>query len=116
MIDYGKVQIIQPYMNTCGGLTEAKRIVDMAQGRGALVVPGNWSTQILGAATVQLALYSAITPYIEFAPAEIFDSPLRQELQELGHPVVDGAIQMPSRPGIGIEVPQGLIDEYRLGD
>ncbi|MBV7335086.1 mandelate racemase/muconate lactonizing enzyme family protein [Chloroflexi bacterium TSY] len=114
MIDYGKVHVVQPYMNTCGGITEAKRIVEIAQSRGALVIPGNWSTQILGAATVHLALYSTITPYIEFAPAEVFDSPLRQKIQDLGHPVVNGAIQTPSRPGIGIELHQDLIDQYRL--
>lgn len=56
MIDYGGVGVVQPYMNTCGGITEAKRIVEMAQSRGALVIPGNWSTQINGAAAVHLSL------------------------------------------------------------
>ena len=62
MIDHGKVAIVQPYMNTVGGITEAKCIVERAKDRGALVIPGNWSTQILGAATVHLAAYSPITP------------------------------------------------------
>ena len=114
MIDYGRVGVVQPYMNTCGGITEAKRIVEIARSRGALVIPGNWSTQILGAATVHLALYSSITPYIEFAAAEVFDSPLRQQLQDLGDPVENGAIQVPTRPGIGIDVPQELIDDFKL--
>ena len=114
MIDEGKVGVVQPYMNTCGGLTEAKRIVEQARDRGAQVIPGNWSTQILGAATVQLAAYSPITPYIEFAPAEVFESPLRLKIQELGHPVVNGAIQLPVKPGIGIELPQDLLDHYRI--
>jgi L-alanine-DL-glutamate epimerase-like enolase superfamily enzyme len=114
MIDHGKVSIVQPYMNTCGGLTEAKRIVEQAKDRGAMVIPGNWSTQILGAATVHLAAYSPITPYIEFAPAEIFDSSLRQKIQNLSHPVSNGVIQLPEKPGIGIEIPQELIDEYKL--
>ena len=114
MIKYGKVSVVQPYMNTIGGITEAKRIVEQAKDWGALVIPGNWSTQILGAATVHLAAYSSITPFIEFAPAEVFDSPLRKELQELGHPVVDGAIQLPTKPGIGIEIPDELIKSYTL--
>lgn len=114
MIDYGKVSVVQPYMNTAGGITEVKRIVEQAKDRGALVIPGNWSTQILGAATVHMAVYSPITPLIEFAPAEVFDSPLRGELQELGHPVIDGAIQVPTKPGIGIEIPDKLIHRYEL--
>ena len=114
MIEFGQVSVVQPYMNTVGGITEAKRIVENAKDRGVMVIPGNWSTQILGAATVQLAAYSPITPLIEFAPAEIFDSPLRLDLQNLGHPVVGGAIQLPTSPGIGIEIPDELIQQYEL--
>ena len=107
------MKVAQPYMSTCGGLTEAKRIVDLATARGALVCPGNWSTQILGAASVHLAAYSPITPFIEFAPAEVFESPLRQGLQDLGHAVVNGAIRVPDSPGIGYSVPTELIKRFQ---
>ena len=115
MMDRGRVSVMQPYMTTCGGLTEAKRIVDLAVPRGALVCPGNWSTQILGAASVHLAAYSPITPFIEFAPAEVFDSPLRRELQEAGFPVKDGVIEFPEAPGIGYRFPDDLAVKYQIG-
>ncbi len=114
MMDRGKVSVVQPYMTTCGGLTEAKRIVDLALPRGAVVCPGNWSTQILGAASVHLAAYSKITPLIEFAPAEVFDSPLRMELQTAGLQVIDGMIEFPTVPGIGYNLPEELITKYRI--
>ncbi len=114
MMDRGKVAVVQPYMTTCGGLTEAKRIVDLALARGAVVCPGNWSTQILGAASVHLAAYSPITPYIEFAPAEVFDSPLRKELQLAGLKVNRGLIDFPSEPGIGYRVPEELFLKYQI--
>ena len=114
MMDRGKVSVVQPYMTTCGGLTEAKRIVELALPRGALVCPGNWSTQILGAASVHLAAYSPITPLIEFAPAEVFESPLRQALQDAGLPVRNGTIAFPNSAGIGYDLPQTIIDRYRL--
>jgi L-alanine-DL-glutamate epimerase-like enolase superfamily enzyme len=114
MMDRGKVAVVQPYMTTCGGLTEAKRIVDLAMARGAVVCPGNWSTQILGAATVHLAAYSPITPFIEFAPAEVFDSPLRKELQLAGLKVNRGLIDFPSEPGIGYRVPEELFLKYQI--
>ena len=112
MMERGGVQVVQPYMTTCGGLTEAKRIVEMARERGVLVCPGNWSTQILGAATVHLAAYSPVTPFIEFAPAEVYDSPLRLALQEQGFPVVGGAIALPDTPGIGYVLPEELRIRY----
>jgi L-alanine-DL-glutamate epimerase-like enolase superfamily enzyme len=109
MMERGGVRVIQPYVTTCGGLTEAKRIVELARAIGALVCPGNWSSQILGAATVHLAAYSPITPYVEFAPAELFASPLRRLLQESGFPVRAGSIAVPQAPGIGY-----VIDEKRI--
>jgi L-alanine-DL-glutamate epimerase-like enolase superfamily enzyme len=114
LMDRGGVRVVQPYMTTCGGLTEAKRIVEHARARGALVCPGNWSTQILGAATVQLAAYSPITPFIEFAPAEVYGSPLRRELQAAGFPVRAGTIAIPGRPGIGYELPPDVIEKFRI--
>jgi L-alanine-DL-glutamate epimerase-like enolase superfamily enzyme len=102
-------------MTTCGGLTEAKRIVELAQVRGAMVCPGNWSTQVLGAATVHLAAYSPVTPVIEFSPSEIYWSPLRKAIQDVGLPVVDGAIALPTAPGIGIDLPDDLIAHFRIG-
>ena len=114
MMDRGQVTVVQPYMTTCGGLTEAKRIVELALPRGAMVCPGNWSTQILGAASVHLAAYSPITPFIEFAPAEVFASPLRQELQNHGFPVRNGVISLPDRPGIGYHLPDELISRFQI--
>lgn len=114
MMDRGKISVVQPYMSTCGGLTEAKRIVELARARGAVVCPGNWSTQILGAATVHLAAYSPITPFIEFAPAEVYDSPLRFELQQAGFPVRDGVISLPQRPGIGYDLPAEVVRRFRM--
>ncbi|MDP6359124.1 MAG: mandelate racemase/muconate lactonizing enzyme family protein [Planctomycetota bacterium] len=114
MMDRGGVTVCQPYMTTCGGLTEAKRIVDLAVPRGALVCPGNWSTQILGAATVHLAAYSPVTPFVEFAPAEIFESPLRLALQEAGHPVVNGEIALPTSPGIGYKLPDSIVKDFSM--
>ncbi len=114
MMERGKVAVVQPYMTTCGGLTEAKRIVDLALARGVMVCPGNWSTQILGSASVHLAAYSPITPLIEFAPAEVFDSPLRSELQRAGLKVNHGVIDFPTVPGIGYNLPDDLVTRFRI--
>jgi L-alanine-DL-glutamate epimerase-like enolase superfamily enzyme len=115
LMDRGSVQVIQPYMTTVGGLTEARRVLELALARGVLVCPGNWSTQILGTATLHLAAISPMTPTIEYAPAQIYDSPLRRALQALAPPVVDGAIAWPAAPGIGIDLPADLVAHFRVG-
>jgi L-alanine-DL-glutamate epimerase-like enolase superfamily enzyme len=114
LVERAGCTVVQPYVTTCGGFTEATRIVEYCRERGVIVCPGNWSTQLLGAASVQLAAYSGITPFIEFAPAEAYSSPLRRAIQDVSHPVVAGAIALPTRPGLGIELPAELIGRYRV--
>ena len=114
LMDQGGIGVAQPYMTTCGGLTEARRIVELAQPRGVLVCPGNWSTHVLGTATLHLAAWSPITPIFETAPAEVYASPLRQALAALAPPVVDGAVAWPEGPGIGIELPADLVAHFRI--
>jgi L-alanine-DL-glutamate epimerase-like enolase superfamily enzyme len=115
LMDRGGVQVVQPYMTTCGGLSEAKRIVDLAMARGVLVCPGNWSTQVLGAATVQLVANSPISPIFEYAPAQIYWSPLRRAIQDVSFPVRNGVIALPTVPGNGIELPPDVIAHFRMG-
>ena len=114
LMDRGKISVAQPWVTTCGGLTEARRIVELAQPRGVVVCPGNWSTQVLGAASVHLAAYSPVTPVIESPPAQIFWSPLRRAIQAVGLPMHNGAIAFPDTPGMGIDLPADLIAHFRL--
>lgn len=114
MMDHGGVTVCQPYATNCGGLTECKKIVEDAKLRGSLVLPGNWSTQILGMANSHLAAYSQVTPFIEYSPAQIYASPLRAETQNLANHVVNGKISLPRTPGIGIEVPNDLITSFKF--
>ena len=61
-----------------------------------------------------LATFSPITPYVEYAPAQIYKSPLRSEIQRLSTPVVNGKIDIPNKPGIGIEIPKDLMNSFNL--
>jgi len=97
------------------GITTIYVMVEHAEPRGVLVIPGNWSTQILGAASVHFALWSPISPLIECAPADIYPSPLRREIQRLGIPVANGSIAPPTTPGMGIDLPDDLIEHFRVG-
>ena len=114
LMDRGGVHVVQPYMSTVGGLTEACRVLDLAAPRGTLIVPGNWSTQVLGAATIQFALASPLTPLIEYAPAAIYPSPLRKAIEDLAPPVANGMIRAPQAPGNGVDLPEDLVRHFRV--
>jgi len=114
-MDRGRLGVVQPYMVTVGGLTEARRVLELALPRGVSVIPGNWSTQLQGAAAVQFAVMSPVSPLVEYAPAALYDTPLRRGVEELALPVRNGLIAPPDRAGNGLDLPEDLIRHFRIG-
>ncbi|MBM3805008.1 MAG: hypothetical protein FJW26_22235 [Acidimicrobiia bacterium] len=104
LMDRGNVAVVQPDIGRVGGLTEAKRVCDMAGERGLKVVPHLWKTGISIAAAVHLAAATPHLAYLEFLPKELCESALRKELVRDEIRLVDGRIPLPSRPGLGIEL------------
>ena len=111
-IDKGKVDVIQPDVGRVGGLTEAKRVTQYAEDKGVLVVPHCWKSAIGIAASVHLSAVSPTCTFIEFLPKELAESQLRKELVLEEHEVVNGAIALPTKPGLGIEINQNKLEEY----
>lgn len=52
----GAIDIIQPDTCAAGGLSECKKIADMAAAFGRCCVPHNWGTGVVLAAALQLAV------------------------------------------------------------
>ncbi len=95
------VDIIQPDICHCGGLWETKKIAAMAEAAGVGVAPHNPLGPIAGVAALHFAvstsnhviqeeMVGAVPWYFE-----VVDGPIK---------MVDGFWQVPSRPGLGIEV------------
>src|SRR5581483_922451 len=109
LMDRGKVDVAQPDVGRVGGLTEARRVCEMAADRGRLIVPHCWKTGIGIAASAHLSAATAHCPFIEFLPAPLSESPLRRELvcEELR--MSQGRVALPEKPGLGIELnPEAL--------
>jgi L-alanine-DL-glutamate epimerase-like enolase superfamily enzyme len=104
LMDVGKVDVAQPDVGRVGGLTEARRVCQMAAERGRRIVPHCWKTGIGIAATAHLAAVTPHCPFIEFLPAELCDSDLRRELVTDELRLVDGRLPLPERPGLGFEL------------
>jgi L-rhamnonate dehydratase len=113
LMDRAKVDVVQPDVGRVGGLTEARRICDMAADRGRLVVPHCWKTGIGIAASAHLCFANAHCPYIEFLPAALSESALRRELVVDDLQLVDGQIALPLKPGLGIELNQDALERFR---
>ena len=116
LLDRGKVDVVQPDVGRVGGLTEARRVCDMAQDRGRLVVPHCWKTGISLAACIHLAAATPHCPYVEFLPASLSESPLRRELVLEEPHMTDGQIGLPEKPGLGIELNPAALERYAAAD
>lgn len=113
LMDRGNVDVAQPDVGRVGGITEAMRVVEMATDRRKLIVPHCWKTGIGVAATAHVAAASANCPFIEFLPAPVAFSRLRRELVKDELTIEDGRIQLPQRPGLGIELNELALEEFR---
>ena len=114
LMDVGKVDVAQPDVGRVGGLTEARRVCQMASERNRRIVPHCWKTGIGIAASAHLAAVTPNCPYIEFLPANLCDSLLRQELVADEIEIVNGQIPLPQNPGLGIEVNREALRRFEV--
>jgi len=112
LMDRGRVDVAQPDVGRVGGLTEAMRVVKMAQDRGKIIVPHCWKTGIGVAATAHLASAGANVRFIEFLPGDVAYSKLRRELVKDELVIRDGRIELPRRPGLGIELNEDAVQRF----
>ena len=114
--------IVQPDIMHCGGITEMQRICAMANACGIQVNPHVWGSPVMIAATLHLAAtlppcppaHNA-QPYMQ-EPVMEFDrtpSAIRQELCAVPFDQEDSFVRVPTGPGLGIEVDEGVVERLR---
>lgn len=112
-IERGRVDVLQPDVSRAGGLTELRRIAELAEDAGVLLVPHAWKTGITAAASRHLQAATPNVPLVEHLSPELFDSPLRRELVTPEPELVDGTFPLPAAPGLGIELDRAAVERYR---
>ena len=105
----GYVDIIQPDMSRCGGLTEAKKIATLAIDNNILCIPHAFKTGILVAASMHLIAAIPNAPVLEYSVTE---SPIRKGILTTPFEMKDGYVSIPQKPGLGIEINGEVLDRY----
>ena len=114
LADRGKLDVLQPDVGRVGGFTEARKVVQIAEQRGRLIVPHCWKSGIGIAASAHLCAMTKTCPYIEFLPAELCESGLRRDLVADELRMIDGRIALPAKPGLGVELNMDAVDRYAV--
>lgn len=112
LMDEAKVDIIQPDLARCGGLTEGMKIARMAADRQVKVVPHAFKTGVLVAASVHFALSIPNGFLVEYT---VTDSPLTRDLVSDPVEYKDGYLCFPDRPGLGIALDEKTVRAFRVG-
>jgi len=115
LMDRGRIDVAQPDIGRVGGFTEALRVAQMAQDRGKLIVPHCWKTGIGAAATAHFAVTTSNCRFIEFLPPSVAESALRRDLVQEELQIADGKLDLPRRPGLGIELNAAAVCRFAKG-
>ncbi len=113
LIRAGALDIVQPDTSRCGGITEAKRVADLARTAGLRVAPHTWSDAVAVTANAHVV---ASLPHGITVEVDQTGNPFIEEL--LVEPLVvrDGQLSLSKAPGLGIELNPVTLQRYRLND
>lgn len=109
LINETHVDVIQPDISRCGSLTEAKKIASMAADNNITMVPHAFKTGILVAASIHMITAMPQVSLLEFSVTE---SAIRKELLVKPFIQKDGFIEVPTAPGLGIELNPEVIRKF----
>jgi L-alanine-DL-glutamate epimerase-like enolase superfamily enzyme len=110
LIDCG-LHVVQPDIAFCGGITTCQRISQMTTVQGRRVVPHCFSTGINLAASLHWISTVADGDLVEYC---LRPSPLMRKLVSNLPPVIEGRVPVPTGPGLGIELDEDVIEEFRV--
>jgi D-galactarolactone cycloisomerase len=118
------VDILQPDVANCGGLSGSRRIAALAQAFHMRVFPHVWGTPVAVAAGLHFAATLPSTPPTMTAtplaqePLFEFDStphPIRDALMTDALRPHDGWLAIPNGPGLGVEVDPDVLRHFAVG-
>ena len=85
------------------------KIAEVAERHGVRVVPHAWKSGILKAASLHV---NAILPGERVQEWSTADNPLSQNLVSTKQPVIDGCAQVPTAPGLGVDVDENVVAQF----
>jgi D-galactarolactone cycloisomerase len=105
------VTVAQPDVCSAGGITEVKRIADLANALNISCYPHVWGTPIAIAASLHVLATLPGEVLLEFDQSA---NPIRERLLSRVVAVnAQGSVEVPTGPGLGIEVDEDQLEAFR---
>jgi L-alanine-DL-glutamate epimerase-like enolase superfamily enzyme len=111
-IGEGCVDVIQPDLSRCGGITVARQVARLAERADIDLVPHSWLTHLLNGYSLQLIATLPRARYLEF---NVSQSHLTRGIAHAPFVLAsDGTVSIPDTPGIGVTVDRDFIAKHRV--
>ena len=114
----GCFDIVQPDVSICGGIGETLFVGELASLSSVRCIPHCWAGALTLAATLHVCallpessrLHGNAAPLLEF---DVTENPFRDNVV-VGEPFAlrDGCVDVPNRPGLGVEVDEEALKRY----
>lgn len=111
LVDRRAVDVLQPDLAVCGGITEARRIEALAATYNLELAPHMWAGAPAFTAGLHLAAASSSSRIIEYS---LGANPMLHDLVEEDFLVRDGLIEIPNRAGLGITVREDVLRDFTV--
>ncbi len=114
------IDIVQPSIPGVGGITEAKRIVSLAQASNLRVAPHVWGGAVGLATALHFIAALPASPHVDHPPHPLMleydmsDNALRTGLLKAPPRFEAGYVLLPEGPGLGIELDPAAVERYRV--
>jgi L-alanine-DL-glutamate epimerase-like enolase superfamily enzyme len=107
-LEAGAFDIVQPDVTKCGGISEERRIAQMAESHGIRFIPHGWNTAVGLAADLQLASAFPSARLVEYLTGSPFIDELPAAPWRLDP---EGFLPIPSGPGLGLQLDAAALSE-----
>jgi L-rhamnonate dehydratase len=112
LMDKGRIDVVQVDLTRCGGFTEAMKIASLAQDRGLVVANHGFTTYINVNAALHFLNSIPNSLIVEFVVEE--ETTLRDLITHQKPVAVDGFLNIPDAPGLGIDLNEEAIAKLRV--
>jgi L-alanine-DL-glutamate epimerase-like enolase superfamily enzyme len=111
VIESGVVDVVGCDPGRSEGITGSLRVIRLVEQCGLWFNAHAWSSAIVTAASLALSASTDRCLVFEYKPIE---NPMQHELVNEPLTPVEGFASVPTRPGLGIEIDESVLEKYRL--
>jgi D-galactarolactone cycloisomerase len=122
LLELRGVDVVQPDLTLCGGIRAGREVALLARLNHVRLSPHVWGGAVGLAAACHFVASIPDYPHsrnvveptlIEY---EIGENPLREEIVCESFRLADGALALPDRPGLGVELDPAAVQRYRIDE